>query len=113
MHVESLDTHTTAALVDEWAHAARNHVATVLAAARLVDDAEVAAALRDAGTALLRTLDRTIAAARVELGLEGQVGDASLRESLHAAARRAAREGWAGVLDEFDMDGEQRDPLVR
>lgn len=94
----------TAALANEGAHAARNHVATVLAAAQLVDDAEVATALREAGTALLGTIDRTIASAQVELGLLGLPGDRTLRDALVAGARRATREGWTGEVDGAVLD---------
>jgi hypothetical protein len=83
----------TAQMVSTHAHDLRNQIATLRSIHQLLDDPEIAEALADAVTTLQVTLERTIAAARIELGTHGDAAPHDLSMLLEMATRRARREG--------------------
>lgn len=84
---------TCAARVSRSAHELRNQVATLHAAATLIDDAEVAESVRAAVSVLRVSLERSIVAARIDLGERPEEVAPRVDELLDWAARRARREG--------------------
>lgn len=88
-----------ATLVSRTAHELRNHVATIRSVVQLVDEPEVALALRDAISAVQRANERYVALSRVLLDEHPDHVDLAIGDLLDLARQRAHREG-ASALPE-------------
>lgn len=104
---------STAEVVSSTAHGTRNLLATLRAAADLLDDEEAAADARAAAQRLAQHLERLIVRARIELGTPPPATTLSLDQLVASGIRRARREGTVAVgapvlssdVCEHDTDG--------
>ncbi|MCW2928725.1 MAG: hypothetical protein JWM86_2693 [Thermoleophilia bacterium] len=91
------------------AHALRNHLATLHAAATLIDDEEIRKGVTSATGALRIEVERLVVAARIDLARRPEHGRVPIGELLDWAARRARREGarpgWVVQPSEVSVEG--------
>ncbi|MEO6866838.1 MAG: hypothetical protein ABI200_02335 [Gaiellales bacterium] len=83
---------STARELDAQAHALRNQLNTVTMAAGLVSDEELGRELRLVAGDLVRSIDRLVVGARIELGRAPAIVELPIDELFGLAERRARRE---------------------
>lgn len=93
--MSQFDAHPTAQLIADDAHAARNQLATLRAAADLLDDEAARADTLTALHALVRQHERLVVSARIDLDTASDRETHELDTLLQLAVRRARREGTA------------------
>jgi hypothetical protein len=91
--------------LDEGAHALRNDIATLRAATRLVDDAEIAQSMAQALDDLQVRIERAVVAARIDLRRLPARVSLPASELQRLGAARASREGRRDPVVEVRVGG--------
>lgn len=92
-NLDEADPTGAAAQLDSGAHALRNDIATLRAAAQVVDDPEIADAIATATADLQQRIERLVVAARIELDRRPSLVTIDAAELVRLGVARARREG--------------------